>query len=343
MERAGVEPVVHAASLAVAGLAEVVTHIPRIWLEYNKLLRAVRERRPELAILTDSPDFHLRLARKLKRAGIPVVYLVAPQVWAWRKGRVGLIRRTVDRLLAIFPFEPDFFRPHGIDAVYIGHPLTRLVKPSASRKELRERFDGLAGAPLVALLPGSRAGEIARHLPYLLKAVPEIRAAHPQARFLLGLPAGFRLSSTLQTFQEPLASASIQVVEGQTWDILASADLALAASGTVTVEAAILGAPLVTFYRVSPLSWLAGRLLVRVPFFSMVNLIAGRKVVPELMQSEMNRIGTEAARLLSSPEELGRMRRELGEVAEMLRAPEDPMEIAAAVVEGLLERERMHA
>src|SRR5579863_1453908 len=158
MRSAGVEAVVDSSSLAVAGLLEVVTHIPRIYGEYRKLLRAARERHPQAAILTDSPDFHLRLAKRLKRLGIPVVYLVAPQVWAWRKGRLPAMRRTIDQLLCIFPFEPEFFSAHGIDARYIGHPLTRLVKPSAGRDELRLRYGIPRGMPLVALLPGSRKG-----------------------------------------------------------------------------------------------------------------------------------------------------------------------------------------
>ncbi len=174
--KSGRPPVVDAHSLAVVGLVEVVTHIPRIYGEYRKLLNAARAERPELAILTDSPDFNLRVARRLKKLGIPVFYLVAPQVWAWRKGRLPLMRRTIDRLLCIFPFEPEFFARHGIDATYIGHPLTRLVKPSASRAELRRRFGIPDGTPLVALLPGSRTGEAARHLPILLETVERLRA-----------------------------------------------------------------------------------------------------------------------------------------------------------------------
>ncbi len=193
MQKAGVRPVVDAHSLAVVGLVEVITHIPRIYGEYRKLLSAARAERPEVAILTDSPDFHLRVARQLKKLGIPVFYLVAPQVWAWRKGRLPLMRRTIDRLLCIFPFEPEFFARHGIEATYIGHPLTRLVKPSASRAELRRRFDIPEGTPLVALLPGSRTGEAARHLPILLDAVERLRtsAKNPSALHPGG-PARYR-------------------------------------------------------------------------------------------------------------------------------------------------------
>ena len=176
MRAAGVEAVVDSASLAVVGLVEVIKHIPRIYREYRKLIRAARERRPGLAILTDSPDFHLRIARRLKRLGIPVVYLIAPQVWAWRKGRLPLMRRIIDRLLCIFPFEEAFFKQHGIAAEYIGHPLTRMVRPSAPVMELRRKFDIPDGAIAIALLPGSRVGEIERHLPILVEAVE----SHPE-------------------------------------------------------------------------------------------------------------------------------------------------------------------
>src|SRR5208337_3939147 len=196
MRKAGVRPIVDSASLAVVGLVEVITHIPRIRREFHKLVDAASKERPDAVILTDSPDFHLRLAKKLKRLGVPVLYLVAPQVWAWRKGRLPLMRKMIDRLLCIFPFEEEFFNQRGISTTYIGHPLTRLVRPSASAKELRRRFGVSEGTPLIALLPGSRKGEIERHMPYLLDAVQRIRSAThgPVPEFVLALPSGVNLS-----------------------------------------------------------------------------------------------------------------------------------------------------
>ncbi len=182
MQRTGVRAVVDAASLSVVGLVEVITHIPRIYGEYRKLLRAAKEEQPEIAILTDSPDFHLRLARRLKELNIPVIYLVAPQVWAWRKGRLPLMQRTIDRLLCIFPFEPEFFARHGIEATYIGHPLTRLIQPSAGRAELRQRFNVPDGTKLIALLPGSRKGEISRHSAGTNRGGPKDRSRGAQTR-----------------------------------------------------------------------------------------------------------------------------------------------------------------
>ncbi len=339
------DAVVDSSSLAVAGLLEVAAHIPRIYLEYRKLLRAARERRPDAAILTDSPDFHLRLAKRLKRLGIPVVYLVAPQVWAWRKGRLPAMRRAIDRLLCIFPFEPAFFHSHGIAATYIGHPLYRIVRPSAPAAELRRHYGIPEGTPFIALLPGSRTGEMLRHLPRLLDAVERIQAVHP-ARFALSLPAGFGARAALTKFEERFRRLSIQISEGETWDLLACSDLALAASGTVTVEAALIGVPMVVFYRVRGLSWLLGKMLVRVPFYSMVNILAGRLIVPELIQDDFSApaLAAEALRLLDSPELLAAMRAGLHEVSGKLAGDGDPMEAAAAAVAELIgEKECVHA
>jgi lipid-A-disaccharide synthase len=342
MQKVGVRPVVDAHSLAVVGLVEVITHIPRIYGEYRKLLKAARTEHPELAILTDSPDFNLRVARQLKKLGIPVLYLVAPQVWAWRKGRLPMMRRTIDRLLCIFPFEPEFFARHGIDATYIGHPLTRLVKPSAGRAELRRRFRIQDDAQVVALLPGSRTGEAASHLPILLEAVERLRSgARKPPHFILAVPPGTIPPES--NFRERISSAAIQLLEGKTWDVLVCADVALAASGTVTIEACLLGTPLVTFYRVNHLSWWIGKALVRVPFYSMVNLVAERRIVPELMQDQMTaeNLARETLALLESVDKIEDMRRDLAEVAQKLRGLEHPMEVAAALVDKRLAQKHL--
>jgi lipid-A-disaccharide synthase len=345
MRRVGVRDVVDASSLSVVGLVEVITHIPRIYGEYRKLLRAAKEERPEVAILTDSPDFHLRLARRLKELKIPVIYMVAPQVWAWRKGRLPLMQRTIDRLLCIFPFEPEFFAKYGIEATYIGHPLTRLIQPSASREELRQRFNVPESAQLVALLPGSRPGEISRHLPVLIQTVQKMIDSGGQSalRFILALPAG--TGAIGSNFKEPVSGLSIQVLEGQTWDVLACADLALAASGTVTIEATLLGTPMITFYRVNKMSWWMGRHLVKVPFFSMVNIVAGKRVVPELIQDNFTaeRLTEEALSLLGDDAARNTMRSELRAVARKLSAAQDPLEVAAGIVEKHLREEMVHA
>lgn len=341
LRAAGVRTVVDAASLAVVGLVEVVGHIPRIYGEYRKLLAAARDERPDLAILTDSPDFHLRVARRLERQGVPVVYLVAPQAWAWRKGRIRAMRRTLRHLLCIFPFEEEFFRRAGVEATYIGHPLAGLVRPALTRDEFFRKHRLPANRPLVVVLPGSRKGEAARHLPALAEAADRLYRKH--AVNLL-LPASVTTGAGF--FRERLGESPIRAIEGESWDAMAHADLALAASGTVTVEAALLGTPMVTFYKVTPLSWMAGKFLVNVPFYSMVNLIAGRRVVPELMQGQMTgeRLAREGSRLLTDAGARLEMKAGLAEVKEKLtQAGLSAPRRAAAVIDEILEGQIAHA
>jgi lipid-A-disaccharide synthase len=339
LRAAGVETIVDAASLAVVGLLEVVTDIPRIYGEYRKLLAAARERKPDLAILTDSPDFHLRVARKLHLAEIPVVYLVAPQAWAWRKGRVRRMRRDLRRLLCIFPFEEDFFQREGVAATYIGHPLAGLVRPALTRDEFFKKHRLPAERPLIAVLPGSRRGEAARHLPALLDAVERLNR---EKALNLVLPAS--ATAGAEFFRARLGSSPIRVIEGESWDTMAHADLALAASGTVTVEAALLRTPMVTFYKVSAPSWIAGKLLVRVPYYSMVNLIAGRELAPELMQGQMTgeRIAAEAQRLLADPAARDQMRAGLDEVRRKLATSREPAAFAAGLIQEIVEGQTVH-
>ena len=333
LQALGVKPVVDAASLGVVGLAEVVAHLPRIYGEYRKLLRYAWEHRPDAALLTDNPDFNLRLARHLKRMGVPIYYLVAPQVWAWRQGRVKVIREVVDKLFCLFPFEEQWFRERGVDATYIGHPLASTVRARLTRSEFfaQHRLD--SSRRMIVLLPGSRTGEALRHLPILLDAV-RILQGRRHASFVLAMPAGFRASVAYRKFREPIAARSIKVIENDTWDSIAYADLALAASGTVTVEAAVLGTPLVTFYRVNPLSWRAGRRLVKVPYLSMVNLIAERQIVPELIQHDMTaeHIAMAAEDLLESPA-ADRMRADLAHVRSLLTSEGNPFQRAANLIE----------
>jgi len=328
MQAVGVRAIIDMRSISEVGLVEIIRHIPRIWAQFRKLVRAIPAERPDLAILTDAPDFNLRLAKKLR---VPVVYLIAPQAWAWREGRVRTMRATIRRLLCIFPFEQSFFERHGVPTTYIGHPLGAVVKPSLTREAFCAKFGILPDARIVALLPGSRHGEVARHIPDLLEAAQAIRNRVP-VTLLMGLPPGFGLDAT---FSERIRAASIQVIEGFTWDVLAQSELAIAASGTVTVEAALLGVPMVTFYRVNALSWILGRWLVRAPFLSMVNLVAEHRIVPELIQHEMTgqRIATEAIRLLEDEAGRAAMKADLAEVSGKLRSGRDPMEAAADCIE----------
>ena len=339
MRAAGVRTVVDMARLAVVGLVEVVAHIPRIYGEYRTVLDSARRERPDFAILTDSPDFHLRIARRLHAEGIPVIYLVAPQAWAWRKGRLKEMRRSVRRLLCIFPFEEEFFTREGVAASYIGHPLAGLVRPSMSRDAFFQKHELAPNRPLLVLLPGSRRGEAARHLPVLLDAAGRL---HREQSMNFVLPASATTGGKF--FRERIGAAPIRVIEGESWDALAHADLALAASGTVTVEAALLGTPMVTFYKVTAVSWALGKMLVRVPFYSMVNLIAGRAVVPELMQEQMTGelLAAEAGRLLSDGAARAAMREGLADVRQRLSSGESAPHRAAAIIQEIWEGQVAH-
>ena len=333
LQALGVEPVVDSSRLSVVGLAEVVSHLPRIYFEYRKLIDFARRNRPDAALLTDSPDFNLRVARQLKRLGIPVYYLVAPQVWAWRQGRVKTIRKLVDKLFCLFPFEQEWFRARGVDASYIGHPLAAVARPRYSRERFLEIHHLSRENPIVVLLPGSRAGEARRHLPVLLDAISILRGRFPLS-VILATPEGFQARGIFAEFRERVSAQSIQIIENQTWDCISHADLALAASGTVTIEAAVLGTPMVTFYKVNPLSWWAGRRLVKAPFLSMVNLIAGRRIVPELIQHDMTpgKIAAAAEELLSGTAEADRMRADLASVRAALTPLNDPFRQVATVI-----------
>ena len=338
MRQAGVRPIVDSASLAVVGLVEVLAHIPRIHGEFRKLKAAVDVEQPDLAILTDSPGFHFHLFSHLKKRHVPIVYLIAPQVWAWRKGRLKALKTHVEHLLCIFPFEEDFFRSNGVKATYIGHPLAPSIRPTLTRAEFFSKHRIPDDRPLIAVLPGSRAGEARRHLPPLAEAV-EILQRQRSVTVVAGTPLGFSQRAGVD-FWKPFSGKAIQVIEGETWDLLAHSHLALAASGTVTVEAALLGCPMVTFYRVTPASWAIGKLLVRVPYFSMVNLVAGKQIVPELMQHQMTgpSLAREAVRLLDDEPARAEMKQELDRVRTKLAHTADPMSEALAIVATLIEK-----
>lgn len=330
MRAAGVRAVADADSLSVVGLVEVLGHLPRIHAAYRALLAAAERERPAAAILTDSSGFHLRLAPKLRALGVKVFYLVAPQAWAWREGRVRALRRNVTELYCIFPFEEEWFRTRGVAATYIGHPLAHEVSAKWSREEFSARYDLPPDLPVVTLCPGSRRGEVFRHLPVLARALEIIRASL-KCSFVLALPAGagWAAEAAVSRF---LRETGAFRVEGETWDAIAHSDLALPASGTVTVEAALLGAPMVTYYRVQPLTYWMGRPFVKTPFFSMVNLVAGKAVVEELIQRRCTPAGLARAALalLRDEDAKMRMRVELAGVARALRTAHHPMDLAAA-------------
>jgi lipid-A-disaccharide synthase len=281
LRAAGLELVAEARELAVVGLSEVVPRLPRIFAIFRELLRAARGRRPALAILVDSPDFNLRVARRLRRLGVPILYYIAPQAWAWRRGRVRVLRRLVARLAVVFPFEQSFFSGAGIDTSFVGHPLLDGVA-WPTRAEARQAL-GLGEEQAIAVLPGSRAGEIRRHLGPMLAGAR--RYADRTATLLL--PVASTLDEAAVREAIPAGEPAVRTLRGQSRVALAAADCAVVASGTATMEAMLSGTPSVVGYRVSSLSYLLARLLVRTPFVAMPNLLAGREVMPELLQGRL--------------------------------------------------------
>ena len=287
MRATGVRSIVDSESLSVVGLFEVIRHIPSIYGEFNKLIASAKSEKPSLAILTDSPDFHLRLAKKLKKLGIPVVYLVAPQAWAWRPGRARHLGASVSRLLALLPFEVEFFARHGIDCRFVGHPLADSLPLAPDRAAARAALGVAPGLPLVALLPGSRSQEVSRLAPTFAAGV----AALAQRRGPLEVVACAAHAGQLADLRLAMAGAApglkIEYVHGRAQELLTAADVALVASGTATLEALLCRAPMVVGYRLAPLSYHIIRRMVSIPRIALPNILAAEALVPELIQHEL--------------------------------------------------------
>jgi lipid-A-disaccharide synthase len=332
MRAAGVDVVTDYSQVSVLGITEILRHLPQLVRAMRSLVASAGARRPALAILTDFPGFHLRLARKLKPLGLKNIYYICPQFWAWRPWRVRLVRRRFALALCIFPFEEKFFGDAGVPVKFIGHPLVGTVAPQQSRDAFFSAHGLDASRPLVTILPGSRDSEIARHLPTLRLACARI-AAEISAQFMVAAAPG-RGESLRQDWP---GGIDLRTVEGHTYDALAHANASIVASGTATVEAALLDAPMVVVYRVTPLTALLAKPLVRTKHFAMVNLIAGREVVPELIQKDFTpeRLAGEALRLLRNTAAVEAMRANLAEVRRRL-GPPGAVERAADAIAALL-------
>lgn len=334
MRAAGVEIVVDYAEVTLVGLLEVVQKMPALNRAWRRLLAETRRRKPQLAILTDFPGFHLHLSRALKRQQVRNVYFVCPQFWAWRPRRVNLVRRRFERGLCIFPFEVDFYTKHGVKVDWIGHPLVGQVHATLSRAEFAQQHGLDAAKPLIALLPGSRPGELAQHMPTLIEAASQLHAAAPERQFVLALASGLTPAQVEPYLRSGVA---LKIVSNSTYDALAAADVAIVSSGTATVETALTGTPMVVIYRVAPITAAIARRLVRTPYFAMVNLIAGKKVVPELIQDNftVQNVTQEIERLLRSSDASNEMRRELAVVRERL-GPPGAIDRAADIIASML-------
>ncbi len=335
MRDAGCDTVVDAKDLAVVGISEIVSHLPKIYGLFHMLIAEADHRHPDLAIVIDSPAFNWRVARQMRKRGIPVVYYVCPQFWAWRQGRVRLLRKYVDKALVIFPFEEKFYRDRGVDATFVGHPLADLPLPAIDRAAYASQNQLDTAKQWLTLMPGSRMKEVRMNLPTILESASKLG---PGYEFLL--PVAPTLD---RSFLESLIGGGQRIrLVADSLPALAHSRAGIIASGTATVEAAMMGTPFVMVYRVSPLTYFLGRSRVKVPHFAMVNLIAGREVVPELVQQDFTaeKVVARLKEILPDGPKRDRMIAGLAEVKGLLRGPQagrlHPAERAAEAVMTLL-------
>ena len=340
MRAAGCDTVVDAKDLSVVGITEILSHLPKIYGLFQHLIREADKRKPDLAIVIDSPAFNWRVARQMKKRGTPVVYYVAPQFWAWRQGRVRLIRNYVDKALVIFPFEEKFYRDRGVDAIFVGHPLADRPRPAIERTDYATQFHLDPAKYWITLMPGSRVKEVRMNLPTILEAAAQLG---PDYEFLLPI------APTLdRTFLSSLIGKEHVTFVPESLPALHHSRAGIIASGTATVEAAMMRTPLVMVYRVSPLTYMLGKPRVKVPYFAMVNLIAGEQVIPELVQHDFTaqNVVARLQEILPDGPARERMLHGLTEVKARLRPPQstaagptqDPADRAAEIILTLANR-----
>jgi len=330
MQAAGAELVGTFEGLAVTGLTEALRVIPRSYAMYRRLVAAAARRRPDVFVAIDFPDFNFRVMTAIHRLGIPVVYYISPQLWAWRPSRMATMQRFVDKVLVIFPFEAPLYERAGVPVEFVGHPLVDLARASQPRDAFL-RAHGLApDAPTVALLPGSRPNEVRRIAPILASALPLIRAHVPGVQFVVARAPG--LSDALFA---PWDSSGVTIVEGRADDVLAASDVVVTASGTATVQTALHERPMIVVYQLSPMTYRLGKPFVKVDTYAMPNLVAGRRIVPELIQDECTpaRIAEETVALLLDPARRGVVQTALRDVRERLGASGASARAAAAVLD----------
>jgi len=316
MRQAGVETLVDAREVAIMGALEVARALPKFLRVFRRLSDAANERRPRLVVLIDWPEFNLRLARRLKRDGHRVVYYISPQIWAWRSYRIHAVKRHVERMLVILPFEKDYYERNGVEVDYVGHPLLDSVSVTTTREEFRARHSLDTSNPVIAMLPGSRHSEIRHILPPMVEAAKLLNRWRPHFQFILPLARTFEPNA----IAPQIGSTGLRVIENDTYNAIAASDLAVVASGTATLEAAIIGSPLIVVYRASQLNWRIFRPLINTPFVGMPNLIAGREIAPELLQDDLNgeRLANLIVEFLCDPARLRRLRDDLAEVRKKL-------------------------
>ncbi|HHL39675.1 MAG TPA: lipid-A-disaccharide synthase [Deltaproteobacteria bacterium] len=320
--------------VSVVGIVEVASRLPAVLEAFRTLKKMLDEERPDAVVLIDFPDFNLRFAEQARRRGVPVVYYISPQVWAWRRGRVRKIRRMVDLMLVVFPFEVDFYRAEGVEVRYVGHPLAERAVCALTQAEARRELGLGVESTVIALLPGSRRDELMRLAPAMAGAC-ELIAERRDGTVEFVLAAADTLDDGLIASALGAAAARIRVVRGAMYRCLRAADAAVVASGTAALETALMGTPMVIVYRLSPLSYLLGRLLVRLRWFGLPNIVAGRKIVPELLQQEVTprRIALELEALLGDGDRRAAVRADLAGLARLLGGGGASMRAARAVLD----------
>jgi lipid-A-disaccharide synthase len=333
VEAEGARLLAHVRELAVVGLLEVLKHLRRLRRVFRSVLLEVERDRPGVAVLVDYADFNLRLARELKARGVPVVYYVSPQVWAWRRGRIRAIRERVARMVVIFPFEEPLYRDEGVPVTFVGHPLVDLARPADDRPAFLASQGLDPARPVLAVLPGSRPQEVGHNLPPIAGALRLLRAQRPD----LQLAVAVAPSLDPALVDRDLAGVPVARVVGRTHALLGAASAGIVASGTATVEAALMDLPCVVVYRLSPLTYALGRPFVRVPHYAMANLIAGREVVKELIQKDFRpgAVAREVVSLLEDPGRRDGVKKGLEEVRARLGPPGASERAAAVVMEVL--------
>jgi lipid-A-disaccharide synthase len=306
MEKEGVQILFRVEELAVVGVFEIISHLPRLKKIFNKIKRKIKHQKPRAAVLIDSPDFNLRLAKKLKRFSIPVLYYISPTVWAWRKWRLRTIKKRVDKMMLIFPFEEKIYKEHGIPAVYVGHPLLERVRTSLTKDEFFEKHGLDPQKKLISLLPGSRQSDLKYHLPVLAEALERVESEW-EVQFVLLLADNLKKNFLLDLLPHKLKG--LKILGEDHYEAIASSDLALSACGTATLEAALLETPLIAFYRISPLTYFFGHRLATIKNFSIVNILAGERIIPELIQRDftVQNIFEETKKILDSEEQRSKM------------------------------------
>jgi lipid-A-disaccharide synthase len=321
LKKAGVELVAHSSEMAVVGLTEVITKLRMILKVMGRLKASLKEMKPDMVILIDYPDFNLPLAKAAHKQGIKVLYYISPQVWAWRKGRIKKIKKFVDKMAVILPFEAQMYHEADVDVVFVGHPLLDVVKKKYPYQEAMERFGLQDGLTTVSLLPGSRSSEVVKLLPEMLQAAEILSKMIPTIQFVLPLADTLDVKFVQNIMQR--YAVEVHIIQNDTYDVISISDIAMVASGTATLETALLGIPMIIVYKISRLSYSIGKQIIKVDHIGLANIIAGKTIVPELIQDKANprQIACEIYDILSSRTKMEEMKFNLSTIREKLGKP----------------------